>query len=118
MEREMESSFFAMAADKKVDSQKEIEMEVQLENYYQKETNATYTDGLTGLFNHGFFQISLEREVKRSERYGSPFTLALIDIDSFSTYNKRMGHLQGDRILKEIAGLITRNIRQVDLPAR
>jgi putative two-component system response regulator len=93
-------------------------MEFQLEDYYQKETKAIYTDGLTGLFNHGFFQICLDREVKRSERYGSPFTLALIDIDSFSTYNKRMGHLQGDRILKEIAGRVMRNIRQVDLPAR
>ena len=85
---------------------------------YEKETGASYTDSLTGLFNHGFFQISLEREIKRYERYGAPFTLAIIDIDSFFFYNHRHGHLHGDRTLKRIADLIKANIRDTDLAAR
>jgi len=91
---------------------------LELEEEYKKQTNAVFLDSLTGLFNHGFFQISLEREIERSLRYGAPFTLAIIDIDSFLLYNKRYGPVQGDRILKEIAKLIKKNIRKSDLAAR
>ena len=93
-------------------------MDCQLITDYKKETHAPFTDSLTGLFNHGFFQISLDREVKRSQRYGADFILGLIDVDSFSNYNKQNGHMQADRILKEIAALIKNNIRQTDLAAR
>jgi len=101
-------------------SSQEISMEVvaTVEADYEKETGASYTDSLTGLFNHGFFQISLEREIKRYERYGTPFTLAIIDIDFFFFYNHRHGHLHGDLTLKRIADLIKANIRDTDLAAR
>jgi len=90
----------------------------QLATDYEKETNAPFNDSLTGLFNHGFFQISLEREIKRSQRYGTTFTVGLIDIDSFSFYNNLHGALEGDGKLKEIAGVIEANVRQTDLVAR
>jgi PleD family two-component response regulator len=41
-------------------------MDLALEELYKRETGAPFTDSLTGLFNHGFFQITLELEVKRS----------------------------------------------------
>ncbi|MBW1696869.1 MAG: diguanylate cyclase [Deltaproteobacteria bacterium] len=85
---------------------------------YQKATGASFTDGLTGLFNHGFFQIYLDREIKRYERYGTGFAVALIDVDWFFFYNHRYGVLQGDRALKQIAGVILENIRKTDLAAR
>ena len=90
----------------------------QLLEDYEKETNAPFTDSLTGLFNHGFFQISLDKEVKTSQRYGDVFTLCLINIDSFSLYNRKNGVLQGDRVLKEISNIINDNIRQTDVAAR
>lgn len=93
-------------------------MGLALEELYKRETGAPFTDSLTGLFNHGFFQITLEREVKRSERHGEPFTLALIDIDSFALFNKRHGSVEGDRVLRKIVSLTMKNIRQVDLAAR
>lgn len=77
-----------------------------------------FTDSLTGLFNHGFFQVALSREMKRSHRYQEPFSLALIDIDGFSTYNKRKGPLGGDRALMQIADIMRDNTREVDLIAR
>jgi putative two-component system response regulator len=85
---------------------------------YETEIGAPFTDSLTGLFNHGFFQIILDREIKRSERHGGSFTLAFIDLDSFADYNRRCGSVEGDRVLKEIASLIMKNIRQIDLAAR
>ena len=69
-------------------------MDVALEELYKIETGAPFTDSLTGLFNHGFFQITLEREVKRSERHGEPFSLALIDIYSIALLNNRHGSVE------------------------
>ncbi len=85
---------------------------------YCKETDASFEDGLTGLFNHGFFQIALDREVRRSERTGKPFALGLLGIDSFGIYNRRHGSMQGDRALKDVARVISANIRRADLAAR
>jgi len=79
------------------------EMEIDLKKDYENETQAPFTDSLTGLYNHGFFQLALDMEVKRSLRYGIPFTLALIDVDSFAGYNRQNGPAKGDRTLKEIA---------------
>jgi len=90
----------------------------RLEIDYKKETDSDFMDGLTALFNHGFFQIALEHESERFRRYQTPFTLALIDIDSFYVYNRRHGHVKGDRMLKIISELLKENIRAVDLAAR
>ena len=72
-------------------------MDSKLITIYEKETGVHYTDSLTGLLNHGFFEMALNREFKRSERYGEPFTLALIDVDSFKHYNRRHSSVAGDR---------------------
>lgn len=85
---------------------------------YEKEAGTCFIDNLTGLFNHGFFQISLEREIKRSERHRTSFTLALIDVDSFSSYNRSFGSAKGDKVLQLIAETVKDNIRESDLAAR
>jgi putative two-component system response regulator len=93
-------------------------MDEHLKLSYEKEIQRPFTDSLTGFYNHGLFQIFLDHEIKRSQRYSTPFTLGLVDIDSFSFYNKRHGALQGDRMLQKIAEVIKMNIRQADLAAR
>jgi putative two-component system response regulator len=93
-------------------------MDTLLAEHYENEIGAPFTDSLTGLYNNGFFQISLEYELKRFERYGNAFSIALIDVDSLSHFNMSHGPLEGDRLLKEIAELIKKNCREVDLAAR
>ena len=93
-------------------------MDTLLAEQYENEIGAPFTDSLTGLYNNGFFQISLEIELKRFERYGNAFSIALIDVDSFSHFNMSHGPLKGDRLLKQVAGLIKKNSREVDLAAR
>ena len=88
------------------------------ERDYEKQTEMPFKDNLTGLFHHGFFLNVLTREIKRSQRYGETISLALIDIDAFSVYNKQQGSLQADRDLKEIAAIIRKCVRDVDLTAR
>jgi putative two-component system response regulator len=93
-------------------------LDALLQADYEKEIQAPLTDSLTGLLTHGIFQICLDREIKRSQRHGTPFTLALIDIDWFSAFNRRNGSLEGDRVLKDVATLIRANIREADVAAR
>jgi len=85
---------------------------------YEKEVDVPLLDSLTGVFNHGFFQVALNQAIKTSQRYLEPFTLALVDINAFSRYNQQYGTLEGDRTLKAVASIIKRTIRDVDLAAR
>jgi diguanylate cyclase (GGDEF)-like protein len=76
------------------------------------------TDRMTGLFSHHFFEKTLDEELERARRYKSTFSLVMFDIDHFKKINDAYGHLQGDRIIKDIARVLVRSIRQVDFPAR
>jgi putative two-component system response regulator len=89
-----------------------------VQDEYERETEAPFTDGLTGLYNHGFFVEVLGRELKRSLRYSVPFALAFIDIDGMARYNRRRGSIQADRALKTVASIIREGIRESDLAAR
>jgi putative two-component system response regulator len=93
-------------------------MDSSLKIRYEKEICASSHDSLTGLLHFGLFQMYLEQEVKRSQRHGFTFTLAVIGIDDFSTYNMRHTFLKGDRLLKDIAGLIQETIDPDDFAAR
>ena len=93
-------------------------MNPQVQAQYEKEIGSPFKDNLSGLFNHGLFQIALDKELRRAERHGESFALALIDIDSFSAFNRHYGYMQGDRMLKKVSATIQDNIRQADLAAR
>jgi len=75
-------------------------------------------DRLTGLPNHRAFQEFLAGEFPRAERYGSPLSLILIDIDRFRSLNESYGHLWGDRLLQAMAGRLRGMLRGVDMAAR
>ena len=96
----------------------EVEAEMPLLKGYEIETGCSFKDSLTGLLNHGVFQLLLGQEMKGSQRYGRALTLALIGIDSFMRYNERYGSLQGDLAMKEIGRIIQENIREADAAAR
>ena len=76
------------------------------------------TDGLTGLNNHRAFQEKLSEEINRAERYFKLFSLIMLDIDHFKSFNDTYGHQTGDRALKAISKIIRDELRTVDFPAR
>jgi diguanylate cyclase (GGDEF)-like protein len=76
------------------------------------------TDELTGLFNVRQFHARLANEIERAERFGTPLSLVMLDIDKFKAVNDTYGHQQGDRVLVEVARVLRRLSRDVDLPAR
>lgn len=75
-------------------------------------------DHLTGLPNRRFLQIQLEKSIKAAKRYGEFLTLIMLDIDHFKSYNDQKGHLQGDRLLVDLAGILSRETRASDFVFR
>lgn len=76
------------------------------------------TDGLTGLFNYRYFKEAVEKEVKKSQRFGHIFSILIADVDHFKLYNDTYGHPQGDMALKQVAQVFMRATREVDTAAR
>jgi GAF domain-containing protein len=85
---------------------------------YKAVQEQAITDGLTGLFNHRYFYERLDQEIARAHRYGGPVSLLMIDIDDFKRFNDRHGHVMGDEMLRRVADLLSRQLREVDLAAR
>jgi diguanylate cyclase (GGDEF)-like protein len=75
-------------------------------------------DSLTGLFNRTFFFAAIEREIARSARSGRGFCLLMMDLDELKAINDRLGHFQGDRVLRGVGKVITEGVRQIDTAAR
>jgi diguanylate cyclase (GGDEF)-like protein len=76
------------------------------------------TDSLTGVYNTRFFHEALSREAARSERYSTPLSLLMIDVDSFKTINDTFGHLVGDKVLTAIGQVLQKTVRNTDLVFR
>jgi diguanylate cyclase (GGDEF)-like protein len=76
------------------------------------------TDELTGLANRRSFRETLETELLRAERFGTPLSLVLADLDDFKLVNDRFGHQAGDRVLQAFADVLQHRIRGIDLAAR
>ena len=76
------------------------------------------TDELTGLPNRRAWQEQLPRAVMRAMRSREPVCVAMLDLDHFKRYNDRLGHQAGDRLLKQVAGAWSNELRQVDMLAR
>lgn len=75
-------------------------------------------DALTGLANRRVFEESLAREVARTRRSLEPLGLIVFDIDHFKRINDTYGHQEGDEVLREVAGVLMRMARDIDLVAR
>lgn len=76
------------------------------------------TDGLTGLFNHRRFQEALHSELLRCERHKRPLGVLMFDVDFFKKVNDTMGHPVGDELLRRLAEVLSKDLRQTDLIAR
>ncbi len=77
-----------------------------------------FTDYLTGLKTRGYFEQQLDMEIKRAERKKQPVALLMIDIDFFKQLNDRYGHHVGDQVLRDVASLLMKDMREVDTVAR
>ncbi len=90
----------------------------ELQEANAKLEQLAFKDGLTGIFNHRYFQEILDKEMARAKRYGHPLGLLLFDIDYFKKVNDSYGHPAGDKVLINLAQQISNTIRPSDIIAR
>jgi len=90
----------------------------RLRELYESAREAALRDSLTGLGNHRAFQEAVARMVEGARRYGTSFSLVLIDIDEFKRINDTRGHAVGDQLLVEVGSLIGATIRHTDAAFR
>ena len=71
-------------------------------------------DHLTGLSNRRSLQMQMEKCVEAAKRYGEELSVIMLDIDHFKQYNDIHGHLEGDRLLVRLAGILSFEMRNSD----
>lgn len=91
---------------------------IQNAKLHQEIKQLAITDDLTGLYNFRYIKDRLEEEVKRAQRFKHPLALIMADIDHFKEFNDAYGHLEGNEVLQNIAGILQLNVREVDIVAR
>ncbi|MEP7270256.1 MAG: GGDEF domain-containing protein [Acidobacteriota bacterium] len=99
-----------------VEAQTELDhsLSVAISAYLQVRIGEAQRDPITALPNRTGFEESLKEEIERAERYHRHFALAVFDIDHFKSINDRLGHPEGDRMLAEVASVLTRSLRRTD----
>jgi diguanylate cyclase (GGDEF)-like protein/putative nucleotidyltransferase with HDIG domain len=86
--------------------------------YHAETETRALTDPMTGLPNARCLQGQFEKEVARSKRSGDPFQVVMLDLDGFKAVNDTFGHKVGDTLLKDIARIMRKQLRDYDFLAR
>ncbi len=81
-------------------------------------SEAAIIDYVTGLANRQYLETRLQAEMQRATRLRQPLAVMLIDVDDFKRVNDTFGHLEGDRVLRDIAAVLSENVRSFDVCTR
>lgn len=79
---------------------------------FEKIQHMSLTDMLTGLYNRRYFHMVIKQEMNRVHRERKSFSLAIVDIDFFKPYNDYYGHLEGDKVIIEVANSLKENLKR------
>jgi diguanylate cyclase (GGDEF)-like protein len=90
----------------------------QIHDLQEKLREQANRDSLTGLFNRRYLEGTLERELSRCKREGTPLTMLLLDIDHFKLVNDTYGHPAGDEVLRVFARVLQESARAEDIVCR
>jgi diguanylate cyclase (GGDEF)-like protein len=82
--------------------------------FVQKVEHSSCHDSLTSVYNRSQFDLDIKEEIGRYERNKREFSLFMMDIDHFKKVNDSLGHAEGDRVLKKMAGTVRQCIRKTD----
>jgi diguanylate cyclase (GGDEF)-like protein len=90
----------------------------QLDRAEQQLQILSNTDELTQAYNRRYFIPYSEKELRRAQRHGETFSIAILDLDNFKQINDMYGHLVGDQFLRELSRMFKAQIRETDIFAR
>lgn len=91
---------------------------VRIDRLERRLEQEAQTDGLTGVANYRLLLRTIAQEIDRCAREGGRFAIVMLDVDNLKYYNDRFGHLGGSAALREIAELLRRRTRSIDLVAK
>lgn len=91
---------------------------LELQAALERAESLSILDGLTGVHNRRYFISHFGTLIEQCARYGHKLALLMIDIDDFKQINDRHGHLEGDRVLIAVAGILKHCARGADIIAR
>lgn len=97
---------------------RQFSLEVEKVRLYERVQELAITDGLTGLFVRRYFLEMAKEELERSRRHKFKASFLMVDLDHFKQCNDNLGHLVGDFVLREVANVLKRNVREIDLVGR
>lgn len=107
--QELGQVFGGVVTFRNISERKRLEKELQ---------ELAYHDQLTGLYNRHIFYDLLEKEIERSRRYQTRFSLVMFDLDHFKQVNDTYGHDVGDQVLVQVAELARQRVRKNDSVCR
>ena len=81
---------------------------------YEESKSSALHDPLTRLANRRFLVIQLDKLMDSANRYDKPLSIIMLDIDHFKRYNDKRGHVEGDRLLANLAGILMKDMRNAD----
>jgi diguanylate cyclase (GGDEF)-like protein len=92
----------------------QIGIAIENARLYEETKNSSLHDPLTGLANRRFMEIQLEKSFEAAGRYGERLSVIMLDIDHFKKFNDDNGHPEGDRLLRKLSGILSREMRGSD----
>ncbi len=95
-----------------------IRAQLRIKELQDELTRLSITDSLTGCYNRRHAFAVLDMEMRRSRRYGTPLSCAMLDVDEFKMLNDTHGHDFGDYVLKGVAEILMKTVRAVDVVSR
>jgi diguanylate cyclase (GGDEF)-like protein len=92
--------------------------DIELKAILAQADEVSHTDALTYLPNRRQVINNLQKEVHRAERYRTPLSISMLDIDHFKKINDSYGHTVGDQVLYQLATLLSEGVRESDMVGR
>lgn len=112
------SDLVTVSNELQVTKQKLERKEIELQSVLAQAHEVSHTDSLTFLPNRRQIMVDLQNAVAFSNRYGTPLTISMLDIDHFKNINDTYGHTVGDEVLRSLAGELRQHIRHPDTIGR
>lgn len=91
---------------------------VKIASLIEESRRVAATDALTGLPNRRAFSTWITTEMARFQRYGTPLSLVVVDVDHFKRVNDELGHPAGDHVLATVSNVLREHVRESDIVAR